>query len=394
MISVSQAVQLITDHCMPTEPVRATLSEAAGLVLAADVVSPIDLPPFKQSGMDGYAFRFQDLPPHTTLTVTGVIAAGDSSPRAIQQGQAARIFTGAPLPENADTVVMQEKISLEGDQLRILQTDLAKGDHTRLPGAEVRSGTVALQKGVVLGPAAIGFLAGMGITSVLVFKKPVVSLIITGNELTQPGNALPFGQVYEASSFALRAAFRNLPAVLSEAVYVPDDPERIRETLKEALHASDIVLLTGGVSVGDFDFVTNAAEEAGVTRLFHRVKQKPGKPLFAGKIGAKVVFGLPGNPSSVLTCFYRYVVPAIERLTGRGQLLITLTVPFTGDYHKNAGMTHFLKGSFRNGTASVLTAQESYRLSSFAHANCLICAEEHREHYQTGDMVEIYLLPD
>ncbi|MEJ7911704.1 MAG: molybdopterin-binding protein, partial [Chitinophagaceae bacterium] len=160
-----------------------------------------------------------------------------------------------------------------------------------------------------------------------------------------------------------------------------------------ALGESDVVLLTGGVSVGDYDFVIEATKQCGVQQVFHKVKQRPGKPLYFGRLHTKTVFGLPGNPSSVLSCFYNYVLPALEKLSNKGSSMHQLTAPLTTAVSKPSGLTHFLKGRYENGAATPLSAQESYRLSSFAQANCLICLEEERTDFRAGEMVSIYLLP-
>ncbi|HEY5772972.1 MAG TPA: molybdopterin-binding protein, partial [Chitinophagaceae bacterium] len=172
-----------------------------------------------------------------------------------------------------------------------------------------------------------------------------------------------------------------------------DKPEIITDTLKKALQQSDVVLLTGGISVGDYDFVLQAATECGVEKLFHKIKQRPGKPLYFGKRENKLVFGLPGNPSSVLTCFYQYVIPALVKLSKREIGLITIKVPLAKVFQKNTGLTHFLKGFYDGKTVAPLDAQESYRLSSFAKANCLIQIDEDITSLKEGELVNVYLFP-
>jgi molybdopterin molybdotransferase len=172
-----------------------------------------------------------------------------------------------------------------------------------------------------------------------------------------------------------------------------DKPEILADTLKKRLQQSDVVLLTGGISVGDYDFVLQAATECVVEKLFHKIKQRPGKPLYFGKKGNKLVFGLPGNPSSVLTCFYQYIIVALEKLSNRKTSLQTLKVPLARSFQKAAGLTHFLKGIYNGKTATPLDAQESFRLSSFAKANCLIQIEEEVTTLNEGELVDVYLLP-
>jgi molybdopterin molybdotransferase len=220
-----------------------------------------------------------------------------------------------------------------------------------------------------------------------------VAIIITGNELQQPGNPLLFGQVYDANSFQLSAALQQIHLNDISVLKVGDDLVQIQQVLQQALEQSDMVLLTGGVSVGDYDFVLQAATACGVSTLFHKIKQRPGKPLFFGLKENKPVFGLPGNPSSVLTCFYEYVIPAIEKLTGKMAIVKSINVPLAKSFQKAAGLTHFLKGFFDGHKVMPLDAQESYRLSSFAKANCLVKIEEEVGSCEEGQLVEIHLLP-
>ena len=254
-------------------------------------------------------------------------------------------------------------------------------------------GWKALTKGTVLTPAAIGFLASLGVTEVQVYPKPNVYIIITGNELQEPGLVLKHGQVYESNSVMLQTALAQLGIINSTIMYAKDDPAELESTLENALTHADLVLLTGGVSVGKYDFVVKAAEACNVRQLFHKVAQRPGKPLFAGKKEAKIVIGLPGNPASVLTCFYNYVVPAIECMTGRKNLLQRRQLQLTTDYRKKVKLTQFLKAICNNDEVTPLAAQESFRLSSFSLANCLIILPEEMMEFKKGEPVETLLLP-
>src|SRR4030095_1836296 len=197
-----------------------------------------------------------------------------------------------------------------------------------------------------------------------------------GNELQQPGKSLQHGQVYESNSLALKAVLEQLHINDVEVLYASDKPEIVTSTLEKALQKSDVVLSTGGISVGDYDFVLQAATKCGVEKLFHKVKQRPGKPLYFGKKNNKLIFGLPGNPSSVLTCFYQYVIPALEKLSNKNPVLKIIRAPLSKPFQKTALLTHFLKGIYDGNTVAPLDAQESYRLSSFATANCLIQVDE------------------
>ena len=280
MISVAAAKKIIADHKLILPSIQLPLQDAVQLRLAAPVYSPVDTPAFPQSAMDGYAFGYDGWQPKKKLQLQGEMQAGSKTDFMVNAGQAVRIFTGAPLPSGTDTVIMQEKTSVTGNELFINEEDLQKGNSVRAKGSAIRAGELALEKDSILSPAAIGFLAGMGITRVNVFSRPSVSIIVTGNELQQPGLPLAYGEVYESNSFALNAVLKQLQ-VFDVTVYTAaDEPEIVKQVLRKALSKTDLVLLTGGVSVGDYDFVVQAAEACGVTQLFHKIKQRPGKPLF------------------------------------------------------------------------------------------------------------------
>ncbi|HEX6427460.1 MAG TPA: gephyrin-like molybdotransferase Glp [Niastella sp.] len=393
MISVTEAKNMIRANAKALAPVTIPLQQAAGRVLASDVFALTDIPAFDQSAMDGYALSFAGLQLHKTLTIQGEVPAGAPELFLLEGNQAMRIFTGAAVPAGADTVVMQEKVQADNGQLYILDEQLKSGLNVRLKGSEIKAGELVLSKGQKLTPAAVGFLATTGVAEVSVYPTPVMSIIVTGNELQQPGNSLLHGQVYECNSFQLRAALQQLQIEAVPVFEAKDDPQTVKDIIQNALDNSDVVLLTGGVSVGNYDFVPEAAAACGVTTLFHKLKQRPGKPLFVGKKKDKWVFGLPGNPSSVLTCFYEYVIPALEELMQLKPVLKTIQVPLAKAYSKTAVLTFFLKGYYDGQTVVPLDAQESYRLRSFAMANCLVCLPEEKMDYQEGEEVEIHLLP-
>jgi molybdopterin molybdotransferase len=391
MISVNEAKNIIKQAAVRLQAVELPLYEAFELSLSSDVFGIMDIPAFSQSSMDGYALIYEDR--HEALSISGEMAAGTAEPLQIYPKQAVRIFTGAPLPAGADTVVMQEKVRIENSQLIINDDQLQKFNHVRNKGAEVKTGALAMPEGTFLSAAAIGFLAGIGITKVPVYPAPVVTIILTGNELQTPGKPLAFGQVYESNSVMLSLALKKSGIKCIVLLNAEDTLPALQETLEQALAQSDVVILTGGVSVGDYDFVVKATENCGVKKEFHKLKQKPGKPLFFGTKEDKLVFGLPGNPSSVLTCFYEYVLPSLEAMMKKRETIIKVSARITHDYPKAAGLTHFLKAKFDNGQVTPLHAQESFRLQSFSQADCLIVLSEESEHVKAGTTVEVHLLP-
>lgn len=390
MITVSEAKELVRNNVLPLPLKKVAIAEAAGRTLASDVFAICHIPAFAQSSMDGYALKFGDK--DQLLNLNGEMAAGAAVKLKINSGETARIFTGAPLPDGADTVVMQEKVTIIDNKIRIEDEKLTRGLNVRNVGAEIKAGQLAMEAGSFLSPAAIGFLAGIGIAEVDVFPAPKVAVIVTGKELQTPGSDLAFGQVYESNSYSLTAALRKEGVNEIEVFSADDDLKALQNVLEKALATNDVVLLTGGVSVGDYDFVLEASSLCNVKQIFHKVKQKPGKPLFFGTKGSKVVFGLPGNPSSVLNCYYNYVVPALALLSRQESKIIEIEATLATDYEKPAGLTHFLKAVYTQGSAMPLTAQESFRLSSFAQANCLIILEQDRSHFKKGESIKVIII--
>jgi len=394
MISVVEAKTIISKNVAPLPLQKISLQKAAGLVLAEDLFSPINLPPFPQSSMDGYAFSFSDWQANKKLKISGSIPAGSQNNNELKPGSTVRIFTGAAVPPGADTVVMQEKTIVENEELIIRDENIKQGMNVRPEGLEIKSGAPALKKDTFINPASIGFLASMGISEVLVYPKPSVTIIVTGDELKEPGNPLLHGQIYESNSYTLVAALEKLRIGPVSVLRVKDNLVLLTHALKAALSKSDVVLLTGGISVGDFDFVLQATIDNEVQKLFHKIKQKPGKPFYFGKLEYKCVFGLPGNPASGLTCFYEYVAPALGRMCNRDFSLKKLRVPIMLDFKKPAGLTYFLKGYFDDVGVHIFEAQESFRLSSFATANCLVQIDEEVTECKKGELIEIHLLPE
>lgn len=392
-IEVSEAQNLIRENIKLPDPIKVSISAAMGLILAEDIYSLTDVPPFNQSSMDGYAFNYEGWKQNNMLAIEGLSQAGLAEQNPLQANNTCRIFTGAAVPPGADTVVMQEKVDIQEGKLIIKDSNLIAGQNVRIQGSEAKKGELALEKGCLLNAPAIGFIAGLGIHELMVHPRPTISIILTGNELQQPGLPLFYGQVYESNSYALSAAIRELGILNVDVFSAEDDLKILTEVLAIAMEQSNLILLTGGVSVGDYDFVIRAAEANGVEQIFHKIRQKPGKPIYFGKKGNKYIFGLPGNPASVLTCFYEYVYPAIELLSNREKDLIRVTAILETGIKKSPGLTQFLKAYFDGKTVKDLKAQESFRLSSFAKANCLIKLDEDRTEYKAGEKVEIHILP-
>ncbi|MDB9989800.1 molybdopterin molybdotransferase MoeA, partial [Flavobacteriaceae bacterium] len=328
MISVEEAFELLENNVIPTQiSILCKTTNALGLVLAEDVSSPINMPPFRQSAMDGYALNIHN---GSSYKIIDEVKAGDGHHPILKIGEAVRIFTGSAVPNTANTVVIQEKVTADKNQLQ-LNNPVKLKENIRSKGAQIKEGDIALKKGTKLTPAAIGFLLTLGIIEVTVFKKPKIGLVITGNELIKAGQPLSYGKIYESNSGMLYTGLLGLGYTDVTQYKVKDDYNSTVMILDKVISENDMILITGGISVGDYDFVGKALLELGTEQVFYRVKQKPGKPLFFGKIKNKPIFALPGNPASALSNFYVYVHPALEKLSGNLNFSINKGKAFLSD---------------------------------------------------------------
>lgn len=387
MINVTEARNMVLANCNVLNTVELSMDASAGYTLAEDIVSDVNIPSFRQASMDGYAIRFEEI--SHALPVQEELPAGTSKQISLMPLSAIKVFTGGPVPDGADTVVQKEKVAIQDKVIHINATDIIAGANIRLPGAEISKGIAAIASGTVIQPLHIGFLASLGITKLSVIRKPSVAVIITGNELVKPGNTLQAGQVYESNSFGLKACLQQLHIDQVTICYVKDNLIETETIIAAALKDHDLVLITGGVSVGDHDHVANACMNVGIQKHFHGVKQRPGKPLFFGTKNKKLVFGLPGNPASVLSCFYQYVLPAIHHLSAtNGQEPVKARL--SSSFEKKIPFTFFLKGFFANGEAEILSGQASFQLSPFVKANCWIELEQTISSFEKGTEINIY----
>lgn len=395
MVTVNEAKQLIIVNTPLLPKLTCSLDEALGRMLAEDVIAPISLPPFRQSSMDGYAILHSDIvEKDTLLRVSGESRAGQAEMPELESGSAVRIFTGAPIPPGATAVVMQENTTREHGALTIHEYPVPEGKNVRRVGQQIREGAVALAAGSLISPGAIGFLKGMDVNEVMVHRKPKIGLLVTGDELLQAGDALVPGKIYESNSAMLAAALKNAGAGDVEVRYAADELADTVAALKTLIARNDVVLASGGISVGDYDYVGAALESLGAETVFYKVRQKPGKPLLFGKKDGKLIFALPGNPASSLVCYYEYVLPALRRMTGwRDPFLKALRLPMKFGYSFDGARDEFLKAKIEGGEVVPLDGQESFVIGSFAIANALIYLPVHQNHVQAGDLVEVHLLP-
>ncbi|MNK35372.1 Molybdopterin molybdenumtransferase [compost metagenome] len=386
MIKVEDAIAIIEANSkkMPTKLI--SVSRALGYVLAEKVISPIDMPPFRQSAMDGYAFTHSI---RHQYDIIGTSQAGDHSNIKLKNTEAIRIFTGAFVPDNADTVVMQEHVMANKDSI-LIATMPEKFSNVRPKGEQIGKEDVVFEANTLITPAAIGFLACLGITEVEVYKKPKVAILVTGNELVQPGKKLKKGKIFESNSVMLEAALETIGIKKTKVYRVKDNLKATKIALKSILKKYDVVLISGGISVGDYDFVKEALLQNGVQELFYKINQKPGKPMFFGSKNETLVFALPGNPASSLTNFYIYVSPAIKNKLGFSEIHKTKVVrKLNSDIKNSTGKTLFLKAKYNETNVAVLDGQSSAMLNTFAVANSLLIVPENIQEYKKGQLVTL-----
>ena len=384
MIDVAEAAQLIKSHLPAFKSEKIAIDKAVGLLSAFDLHAPLSLPPFVQSSVDGYAIRFHDLDVSDVLSLADEVAAGCSKASSLKPGSAIRIFTGAPVPLGADTVVMQEFARLNPKGISFDPRPEKKGMHVREVGSHLKEGDLVLLKGQRITAAMVGHLSGLGINEVEVIQRPSVAIVTTGSEVMEPGTPLSDGKIYDSNKAVLSAALKEHGISPVSVTHVPDNPDQILAEIEKGLEKCDLLIITGGVSVGDYDYVVPMLEKAGVTKIFHGVKQKPGKPLYFGKKGSKLVFGLPGNPVSTLVCFHLYISSLVQSKSP-----LFLQLPLASHFHKKAGLTHFLRGFANGHQVEILTGQESYMLHTFTKANCLVTIPEAVETVNKGELVDV-----
>lgn len=389
MISVQEAFSILQANLPVLPQTECSLFQARKHILAQSLTSPINMPPFRQSAMDGYALCLHN---DLQYEIIGEVKAGDSHRVELLPGQAVKIFTGAAVPDSAQAMIQIEKVTAKGTQLLVDELVLPE-TNVRPIGEQISAGDLALEKGTLLNAASIGFLAGLGFTKVCVYQKPKIGIVITGNELSKPGTPLEYGKVYESNGIMLQSALIDNHYDAVTLYEVNDDFENTKNKLHEALTNNDVVLVSGGISVGDYDFVARALKELEVETLFYKVNQKPGKPLFAGKLKDKIVFALPGNPAACLTCFYVYVLPTLAILSGaEANYQQAVLFSIAHDYEVRNTRSQFLKANITNGEAEILTHQNSSMLNSFSVANGLVYVPDGNYELKKGDKVEVYLL--
>jgi len=397
---VAKAREVIARFLSPvTATERLGVRAALGRVLAEDLVSPLNVPAHDNSAMDGYAVRFADLKPdgEATLKVAGSSFAGAPYNGTVGAGQCVRIMTGGVVPNGADTIVMQEHVKGDKDRVTI-GAGHKKGQHLRRAGEDLGMGQVALKRGIALRPADIGLISSLGIGEVTVYRKLRVAFFSTGDELVSIGTQPGAGQIFDSNRYTIHGMLTRLGCEVLDMGVVRDDPTLLEKAFKDAAAAADVVITSGGVSVGEADFVKDLLDKLGEV-VFWKIAMKPGRPLAYGKIGHAHFFGLPGNPVSVMVTFYQFVRDALLKLSGRDPVppLPTFKVPCVSSLKKAPGRTEFQRGLLErdaHGTWSVRVTGEqgSGILRSMSEANCFIILPDAQGNVAAGTLVEVQLM--
>ena len=381
MLAYEEALARILAAIPPPVTERIALADAQDRVLAVSAPSPVNLPPLDNSSMDGYAVRAADVATAraekpTRLRLIGKAAAGEFFPGTVKTGTAVRLFTGSPLPQGADAVVMQEDTrGIDGDPNQILILEGAKpADNVRARGEDIRQGEVLVEAGQDLNSGRASVLAAAGLAEVTVNRQPVVGLLATGSELRPPGEPLVPGQIYESNRLGLSFLARRAGAVPLVLPIVPDEPAATRRALTEAFRQCDVVVTSGGVSVGEMDFVKSAFADLGGELDFWKVAIKPGRPFVFGKWQKKFLFGLPGNPVSAMVTFVLLVRPALRRWQGAADVSPPCCAGVLAEPLANPGdRRHFLRVQIDTaGMVRSAGGQASHLLGSLAAANGLL----------------------
>lgn len=395
LLPLHQALDAMLARITPlTDTQTVPLTDAFGRITAAPVVSPLAVPAFDNAAMDGYAVRLADLRAGTALPVAGKALAGQPFHGSWPPGTCIRIMTGAPVPAEADAVIMQEQAEAGPEGVRFNGTVKA-GQHIRRVGEDIRAGAAVLDAGVRLGCSELPLLASLGISAVSVLRQPRVALFSTGDELCPVGTPLQEGQIYDTNRFAVTLMLRQMGCEVIDLGIVRDDPAALKAAFRAADEQADVVISSGGVSVGEADFTRAILEELGEV-AFWKLAIKPGKPFAFGRLQQSWFCGLPGNPVSAVVTFYQLVQPMLAKLMGdqRWSLPAPLTAKTDSALAKRAGRTDFQRGIFYRDAAGEVRvksagAQGSHIFSTFTEANCFIVLEQERGNVTAGEEVTI-----
>jgi molybdopterin molybdotransferase len=389
MILVEEAIQILDQTPVEPKTEEVDLSKALFRILAQDVVSKIDMPPFNKSAMDGYAIRSND--PSPQLQIVDTIPAGTVPKRRIQEGQCAKIMTGGMVPEGADRVIKKELTIEKNGFMEI--TGEEKNQNICFQAEDIKIGDVVLRKGTLIRPAEVGILASMGLARLAVYKKPQVGIMTTGSELVKPGHPIKAGQIYDSNLYSLAAQVTQTGASLSMSGIVVDTRDKIYEAIEELLNTCDLVLISGGVSAGDFDYVPIILKKLGVRLFFEKVAIKPGKPTVYGTWNKKIVFGIPGNPVSTFVVFEIFIKPLLHRMMGFDFHPIELQGILSETYsRRKTTRSVYIPVHYRKGAVEQLNYHGSAHIRALGQANGLINIPRGIKEIPSGSTVNVRLI--
>ena len=400
LLPVSEAIKRMAAQINPvTETVTMPLRQSLGRIVAAPVVSPIDVPAYTNSAMDGFAISSDDLPSsgEKSLRLLGTAWAGKPLNVEVGTGQAVRIMTGGMMPAGTDTVVIQEHASMNGDDV-LIDGSTAPGKNVRMAGEDITTGELIIETGTQVDPAHIGLMASLGIDQVTVFRQLKVAFFSTGDELraleSHAGKSLGPGELFDSNRHTLFAMLQRLGVETIDLGVVADTPEATREAFSTGARQADLMISSGGVSAGQADYVSSTLAELGDV-TFWKLAMRPGRPLACGKVGDAHFFGLPGNPVAVMVAFYEFVQPSIRRMQGCSQLTAPrFAARCESKLRKSPGRIEYQRGIFATGPDGNTTVrstgkQGAGRLSSMCMANCLIVIDAEKDGVEPGDIVQI-----
>jgi len=402
VIGFAEARQMVLQHCPRLPNISIPIGRSLGFVLAEPLHARMPLPRFDASAVDGYAVRRADIAAASrktpvTIVLQDSVCAGDARRVKLKPRHAIRILTGAVIPAGTDAIVMQEHAQVEQDKVTLI-APASHGHNIRFSGGEFKKGEMVLGVGALITPPMVGMLATLGRRRVRVYRKPRVALIVTGDELHRPGSLLGRGQIYDSNTPGLMASLQVAGIEEVRHFRVDDNPERIEYVFRRALASNDVVISLGGISVGSSDFVKVVLGELKVRSIFWKVAIKPGKPIYFGTRGKKLVFGLPGNPVAAQLGFQLFIKPALLRMMGgRAKRPLILRARLTHDLTKKPGRMEFVRGVLTNDATGRLQVaptrrQDSHMMGGLSVANCLIHFPKHDDRLRVGSDVVVTLL--
>ena len=396
-LPVAEALSRIQQVVLPPTNVESVeLIQSLNRVLAKDIPSPVNVPNHTNSAMDGYAVRIKDITenPVTELKLIGKAFAGHAFVGRLQAGDAVRIMTGAVIPDGCDTIIMQEDTEVISDNKIRVDNNHKKGQHVRYAGESLKRGEIAIESGRRLNPADIGLLASLGVAQVDVYKKPTVAFFATGDEVKSLGEELMHGEVYDSNRYTLNSMLTKLNVEILDLGVIGDDPQLTANTFKQAAKQANAIIVSGGASVGEADYVRSTLAELGDVS-FWKLAMKPGRPLSFGKLENAIFFGLPGNPVSVMVTFYQFVLPALKRMMGEIDTQPKrFRVPCVSSLKKRPGRTEYQRGRLFYDDDNVLKVESTGQqgsgiLSSMSRGDCFIVLSDDCEGVDAGNLVDV-----